>query len=413
MSPDREKFEAALSAIGDRAPDATEYQELCRISLTHELTARLRKLDPFSAEYKTTVLQLYHDLRGSDRAYEPEQDEKSGMTSLPPNLWSDVSPWSFKDPGLVSEFMYSWGQIMRALALPVNSGATILEYGSGAGQLLLSLARMGLHTSAVDIDAASLELLRAQAAAMRLEIRTERAAFGEGFNEETFDRIIFFEAFHHALDFGTLLRRLRQREPVVGEYMPAVPYPWGPRLDGLSVFCIRRYGWMELGFTESFLMEAFNRYGWLIESLPFPICGRAVTYVARPYVGNVLEVGKHIGLGRFEAGWDAFEGTHRWTRGGKIATFPLPNQDGPSRVTVRASNPFPHKVRVTLYDGEKRLRKIVLAAGSDHVVVDLGLCRGSFFGMKAAGTYPRKVWRSSKDTRKLGLMVHAIEVKPA
>jgi SAM-dependent methyltransferase len=417
---DLEEFDAALGALGDRVPDSVEYQRLGELSLRHPLAARLRELDPFSAAYKTTVLQLYHDLRGDDRTYEPARDEKSGMV-LPANLWSGASPWSFGDTGLVAEFLLSWGQIMRALALPPSSDAKILEYGSGSGQLLLFLARLGLRTSAVDIDPASLELVRTQAAAMQLEVRTEQAAFGDGFGDEAFDRIIFFEAFHHAIEFGPLLLRLRQRlkpggllvlsgEPVVGEPVPSVPYPWGPRLDGLSIFCIRRYGWMELGFTESFLIEALHRHGWLVDVLALPGCGRATTYVAKPYIGQAIEVGRQLSLGPHDAGWEGLEGTHRWTRGGATTTFPLPDQAGPSRVAIRASNPFPTDLVVALYDGVRYVQDTVVAAGGDNVEIVFGPCYCGFFGMKSAGSRPIDVWPQSADRRRLGLMVHSIRV---
>jgi SAM-dependent methyltransferase len=324
----------------------------------------------------------------------------------------------------VSEFLLSWGQIMRALTLPPGSDAKILEYGSGSGQLLLFLARLGLRMSAVDIDGASLELVRAQAAAMQLDVRTEQAAFGEGFGDEMFDRIIFFEAFHHAIDFGPLLGRLRRRlrpggllilsgEPVVGTFVPPLPYPWGPRLDGLSVFCIRRYGWMELGFTEAFLTEALHRYGWLVDVHALPSCGRATTYVARPYIGNMIKVGEHVGLGPHTDGWEDFERSHRWTRGDEMATFPLPDRDGPSRVMIRASNPFPVDVRVKLYDGKELVRHAIMAAGSNNVEIIIGPCYRSYFGIQTAGNRPIDVWPSSGDIRKLGLMVHGIKVDPA
>ena len=423
MTPERVEFEEALRAIGDRTPDSVEYQKLSGIALTHELIPRLLQLDPFSVDYRSMVLQIYYDLRGSDQPYRPEQDEKSGM-GLPQDLISGVSPWFFQDTALVSEFLLSWGQIMRALALPPGSRARILEYGTGSGQLLLFLARLGLQTSAVDIDAASLELVRAQAAAMQLDVRTEQGAFGEGFGDETFDRIVFFEAFHHAIDFVALLRRLRQRlnpggmlvlcgEPVVGGFMPAVPYPWGPRLDGLSVFCIRRYGWMELGFTEAFLVEALHRHGWLVEVHPLPGCGRATTYVARPYVGEMIEVGRRGGLGPHEAGWQDLEGSHRWTRGDTMATFPLPDQDGWSAVTIRLSNLFPFDVELELYDGDKFVRSVVVGAGSVDVEIVLAPCLFSFFGMKSAGFCPSEVWPGSGDLRRLGLAISAIRVDPA
>jgi len=417
-----EEFNAALRMLADRVPNSVEYQQLQEISLRHRLTSRLLELDPFSDEYKAAVLQIYRDLRGDERPYDPGRDEASRMV-LPANLWSGASPWSFRDTRLVSEFLLSWGQIMRALALPPRSDATILEYGSGSGQLLLCLARLGLQTSAVDIDAASLELLRAQATAMQLHVRTEQAAFGDGFGEETFDRIIFFEAFHHAIDFGPLLSRLRQRlrpdgllilcgEPVVGTSVPSVPYPWGPRLDGLSVFCIRRYGWMELGFTEAFMLEALHRHGWLVEVSTLPGCGRATTYIARPYVGKINQVGEHLSLGPHDATWEGFEGSHRWTPGDLIATFPLPDQDSPSQVTIEASNPFPIDVNVTLYDGDQSVQDIVVAASSDHIKINLGPCHSAYFGIRSAGTTPSNVWPTSNDPRRLGLMIHGIRVDP-
>jgi SAM-dependent methyltransferase len=419
---DLEEFNAVLNVFSDRTPDSVEYQRLCELSLRHPMTPRLRELDPFSEIYKATVLQLYRDLRGDDRNYDPLRDEQSGM-SLPENLWSGASPWFFRDSALVAEFVLSWGQIMRALALPPGSDAKILEYGSGSGQLLLFLARLGLRTSAVDIDAASLELVRVQAAAMQLDVRTEQAAFGDGFGDETFDRIIFFESFHHAIDFGPLLGRLRRRlnpggllilcgEPVVGAFVPSVPYPWGPRLDGLSVFSIRHHGWMELGFTEPFLIEAMHRYGWLVDVSTLPNCGRATTYVAKPYVGNMTEVGRQVGLGPHEANWEGFEGTHRWTRGDTIATFPLPDQDGPSQVKVLASNPFPIDTTVALFDGDHYVKDVALKAGSDHVEILFGACSRNYFGVKAPGYCPSEIWPSSSDNRKLGLMIHSIKVDP-
>src|SRR6202012_3610099 len=94
----------------------------------------------------------------------------------------------------------------------------------------------------------------------------------------------------HAFDFEALLRRLQDRvnpggrvifcgEPVVAVAQSGIPYPWGPRLDALSVFCMRRFGWMELGFTHDFFMEAARRAGWEPEFHAFPGCGRAHAYV--------------------------------------------------------------------------------------------------------------------------------------
>jgi SAM-dependent methyltransferase len=236
-------------------------------------------------------MELYFDLRGRADGYQPACDEMSEGTP-PPNPFVDITPWNFQETAFVAEFLESWAQILRALALPANSGASVLEYGPGNGQMLLMLARMGLNAHGVDIDQASLDLVRRQAEIMDLPLKTERAEFGEGFAGECFDRIIFFEAFHHAFEFEKLLSRLHERlkpggrlilcgEPVMHSISPGVPYPWGPRLDAMSVFCMRRYGWMELGFSHDFLMKAFARTGWYAEFDRPRRSARALTYIAQ------------------------------------------------------------------------------------------------------------------------------------
>jgi hypothetical protein len=138
-----------------------------------------------------------------------------------------------------------------------------------------------------------MESIRAQSTHLGLSVETERAEFGGGFEGQKFDCILFYEAFHHAFDFDGLLIRLHERlnpggrivlcgEPVVSAPSDAVPYPWGPRLDALSVFCIRRFGWMELGFTHDYLTKIASVTGWTAKLHPFPTCGRAAVYVLEP-----------------------------------------------------------------------------------------------------------------------------------
>jgi 2-polyprenyl-3-methyl-5-hydroxy-6-metoxy-1,4-benzoquinol methylase len=282
-------FNERLANFEGRVPNTEEYQELCGIVTEHPMTVTLSQLDPFSAEYRKAVMTFYLDLRGPAACgYDVARDERSGMV-IPADIWSGLSPWSFRDPRFISEFLFSWAQIMRLL--DVKPDDRVIEYGPGSGQLLLMLARSGIKAYGVDIDEASLNAIRAQAKALNLNVSLEQNVFGEGFEGELFDGVVFFEAFHHAFDFEALLSRLRSRvkrggkivlcgEPIVPGLTPNIPYPWGPRLDALSIFCMRRYGWMELGFTQDFVMEAFHRAGWRIEPHLFPICSRASAYVA-------------------------------------------------------------------------------------------------------------------------------------
>jgi hypothetical protein len=42
------------------------------------------------------------------------------------------------------------------------------------------------------------------------------------------------------------------------------PVPWGVRLDGISVWSIRRNRWLELGFQESYFVRTMSRFGWIV-----------------------------------------------------------------------------------------------------------------------------------------------------
>ena len=290
----QQEFDGAIAALGGRHPDADQYKSLTTVVLDHPKARALGRMDPFSAAYRSGVLDLYATLRAreGDAGYLAERDEASESGGrLPADLSTGLVPWSFRDLKLSAEFLLSWAQIFRLLE--VGPGQAVLEYGPGSGQVLLMLARMGVQAHGVDIDQTALDGIRGQAGMLGLPVALERAPFGEGFADDRFDAILFFEAFHHALDFPALLQRLRARlkpggrlvlcgEPVVDEPIPAIPFPWGPRLDALSVLCMRRWGWMELGFTQPFLIEAARRAGWTTACHPFPGCGRASAYVLEP-----------------------------------------------------------------------------------------------------------------------------------
>ena len=288
------RFDEAIAALGGARPDAEQYKSLTTVVLDHPKAHALATMDPFSADYRAGVLDLYATLRAraGDEGYVAERDEASESGGrVPADPWTGLVPWSFGDLGLAAEFLLAWGQILRLLG--VGRGQSVLEYGPGSGQILLMLARMGVRAHGVDIDQTALDGIRVQAEALGLPVALERAPFGDGFGDERFDAILFFEAFHHALDFPTLLQRLQARlkpggrlvlcgEPIVDEPIAPIPFPWGPRLDALSVLCMRRWGWMELGFTRPFLVEAARRAGWSTTSHPFPGCGRAETFVLEP-----------------------------------------------------------------------------------------------------------------------------------
>jgi 2-polyprenyl-3-methyl-5-hydroxy-6-metoxy-1,4-benzoquinol methylase len=306
--------------------DTENYNKLSGLVCRTEEISDLNRIDPFSADYRARSEALYRRISARSD-YSPERDETSKIDSEAADIWRTASPFGFKSTKFVSEFLISWGAIFDALDM--KEGQSVLEYGPGSGQALLMLARTGIQAHGVDIDGEGLKLLRRQSEAMGLDVSLEQAEFGHGFDGKKFDRILFFEAFHHAINFESVALKLHDKllpggkivlcgEPIVGTGERSVPYPWGPRMDALSILCMRRYGWMELGFHLDFLVEALMRCGWLVTQRPSAVF-RAVTYVLEP-IGDTIPIGGTILL---PSGWSSGEGTHRWTVA-ETAFVPLP-----------------------------------------------------------------------------------------
>src|SRR5208282_2947790 len=87
--------------------------------------------------------------------------------------------------------------------------------------------------------------------------------------DRKFDAAIFFECFHHCSDHLGLLRGLSRAmgddgklffaaEPISADFA----MPWGLRLDGGSLWAIRKNGWLELGFREDYFLAALRATGW-------------------------------------------------------------------------------------------------------------------------------------------------------
>ena len=57
--------------------------------------------------------------------------------------------------------------------------------------------------------------------------------------------------------------------------------PWGIRSDGQTLWAIRKFGWMELGFTESYFRKSMTRRGWTVEKFSSDASSLATVFVAR------------------------------------------------------------------------------------------------------------------------------------
>lgn len=219
--------------------------------------------DPFSESYRLRVMELYAWLHGSP--YELKNED----LDFEFERFVDVPfPYSTHSGPTVGNHLIAIGHVIRTLDLPEKS--RILELGAGWGHTTIALAQMGHRVTAIDVSRAFIELIEARASRARVSVDAVVGDFSMVSTlTEKFDAVLFFESFHHSthhLDLLTSLdgivapggRVLFAAEPIEKDYYA----PWGPRLDGESLWAIRRNGWFELGFRRSYFIEALRRTGW-------------------------------------------------------------------------------------------------------------------------------------------------------
>jgi len=229
--------------------------------------------DPYSAAYRDAQLKLYRDLAGVAR-YDPWATEPIPISEPDEPVESFAYPYRTRAAEHIGNHYISVGHILRALSSVVAPGGKILEYGPGEGFTTIAMASSGYQVSAIDINAQALHIVDLLAKNRDVGIRTLVGEFGavpEG--EAPFDAVLFYESFHHCLDFLGLVRKLGEvlspqgvlvfaGEPVTAEF----PKPWGLRLDGGALWEICTNGWLELGFQATFFEEMLGREGWVIET---------------------------------------------------------------------------------------------------------------------------------------------------
>ena len=255
-----DKINTSFDVEADRIRELCEVYWRPRVGLDQQAP-----LDPFSSAFRQRVLDRLSEITGG-RLYDPARDEKSPYLEPPGSKAVLPSSYTTGDSTWLGEIIQAHGSVLKALAM--KPGQSIIEYGPGDGEIALHLARMGCRVTVVDVEPIYLARLQQQAAALHVDVTVIEGLFGDAEPGRKYDRILFFEAFHHALDHQKLLLRLRDLltpsgsivlagEPILGPhdyYRPTLPYAWGPRLDGLSLRVMRAYGWCELGYAREYLV---------------------------------------------------------------------------------------------------------------------------------------------------------------
>lgn len=223
-----------------------------------------------SADYKAQVLRLWEEITALND-YNPTLHEDTPEIG---ELDAIFRPgfYATGDAELAGGHLIAMGHILKRSG--VRTGDRVLEYGAGFGQTALAFARLGAKVDTVDINPAFCSAVQRNGHHFGVDLTAHHGKFGDNpaGMPNAYDLILFYESFHHCLDFEALIanlptllkpdgRVLLAGEPIFDDQCPAMPYGWGPRLDWECVAVMRIRGWMELGFQRDFLLHQFSKVG--------------------------------------------------------------------------------------------------------------------------------------------------------
>lgn len=221
-----------------------------------------QRLDPFSEDYVAEQVKLYEELAG--HSYDIQRDER---TAFDVELHITASnPYNHPDPGVLALHLQRLSRALR-YARP-RRGESLLDMGCGWGLSSELAAYLGLSVTAVDINPSFVRLVNERAKRGSRSISATTSTFEEFKPGEPTDIILFYECLHHAVrpwlvvEQMTAVLRNGGRVVLAGE--PINDYwwkNWGMRLDPISVYCIRKFGWFESGWSLGFIRQVLHRSG--------------------------------------------------------------------------------------------------------------------------------------------------------
>jgi SAM-dependent methyltransferase len=348
---------AELEEIFKQADQITDAAKQIGFLSQYYLEYRSRMpADPYGPEYIDAVMDTYRGIGGRPN-YTPGTDERAAPGSLRVGQ-TQPQPFGISDSSWVGEGWMAWGFILSKLKL--TAGQRTIEYGAGFGAMSLALARNGCDVTVVDVEPEYLEWVELQARDVGTKVTTLHGVFGDTPpNHAPYDAVIFLESFHHCIPHAQLLIDLHEKttssgivclgdEPVFAPddyWAPTTPFPWGPRLDLVSIRAARQLGWMELGFQESYLIDAMLRAGWAVEKHVCPMTRRGTCHIGRKTHG-ALKLADTLLPDICDRSFHSHEGLGRWTRGEGRIDLPISSARREAVVEIVSYSPKPVTVRI-------------------------------------------------------------------
>ena len=225
--------------------------------------------DPFSTDYRHRQFALYETITGNTYSSRFEQVAFEFNYEI-----GQPYPYGTRSTNTVGDTLIGYGHIIKNL--PLTPTSSILEVGSGYGSLSVHLAPMHVDLTCIDINRRLLDFVAHRIANFNHRVNFIQSDIHDFQSARKFDVVIFHESFHHCHDHHLVMHRISEilsesgviifaAEPIHSSLDIALPYPWGLRMDGLSLRCIRKFGWFELGFSKAYFFSMLDRFGWSYE----------------------------------------------------------------------------------------------------------------------------------------------------
>lgn len=325
-----------------------------------------QSLDPFSEAYVADQVVLYEEISG--RKYDVQKNE---LTEFDVALHiMAANPYNHPDPTVLAVHLQRLSRALRYAA--PQRGEVLLDMGCGWGLSSELAAYLGLSVVAVDVNPSFIHLVRERAKSGKRTIAAEVATFESFSPAEPADIALFYECLHHAVRPWIVAARIAAglkhggRIVLAGEPINDIWWKhWGMRLDPISVYCIRKFGWFESGWSLAFIKQVLHRAGFTPRS--YQSDDPELGYVV---IGDKLErhnVPAAAIAGLFATSGSVFDDKFLIFSGAGSLTLSFPVEMHTAVLNV--VNFRGRELRVLIADGEKMLFQANMRPGETTITV--------------------------------------------
>ncbi|WP_292478525.1 class I SAM-dependent methyltransferase [Mesorhizobium sp.] len=254
-----DSFIASSDNLGP--PGSPEVEEFWR-SMRYVPQAKVNQnLDPFGEEYVAQQIAIYREI--SRRGIDQHSNELTDFTMA--DHIAGANPYTHQPPTSVALHV---GRVSRAIQYSgLQIGDHVLDMGCGWGASCELMAFCGLEVTGLDINPHFVELVNTRAKRIGHKVSAVQGSFESIPGDGLYDAALYYESLHHAIKPWETLSLVHSRlKPggklmLAGEPVNEIWKHWGIRTDPLSIYCIRKFGWFESGWSADFISKCVKRSG--------------------------------------------------------------------------------------------------------------------------------------------------------